>query len=43
VESEQYGYDKLTTKSNDGSAEVTSIDYKEMVHWRIKTKNYGKS
>ena len=30
--------DTLITKNNNGAIEETSIDYKDMVHWIIKTK-----
>ena len=33
-----YDEDVLITKSNSGKEERTTIDYKDMVHWIIKTK-----
>jgi len=30
--------DTLITKSDSGQIESSSLDYKEMVHWVIKTK-----
>ena len=33
-----FGYDALITKDNKGKAEITHIDYREMVYWIIKTK-----
>tara|TARA_R110000796_G_scaffold192641_1_gene309283 strand:+ start:2016 stop:2231 length:216 start_codon:yes stop_codon:yes gene_type:complete len=30
--------DTLITKDNNGNEEKTSIDYKSMIHWIIKTK-----
>jgi len=38
VEKEWYADDKLTTKDNEGRIETTTINYREMVHWIIKTK-----
>lgn len=38
VTSSSYELDTLTTKDGDGNIEVTSINYKEMVHWIIKNK-----
>jgi len=38
IKSEQYQNDTLITKSNSGKEEQTSINYKDMVHWIIKTK-----
>jgi hypothetical protein len=39
IEDQWYNEDTLTTKDNEGKTETTTIDYKEMVHWIIKTKN----
>jgi cytidylate kinase len=38
---EQYQYDTLITKDNDGIGETTSINYKDMVKWIIRTKPNG--
>ena len=38
IKDEWYNQDQLTTKDNEGKIETTTIDYKEMVHWIIKTK-----
>ena len=38
IDKDYYANDKLITKDNNGNIEVTSLDYKEMVHWVIKTK-----
>jgi len=33
--------DTLITKNNKGNLERTTIDYKDMVHWIIRTKPNG--
>lgn len=33
-----YSQDIIHTRDDDGNLEITTIDYKEMVHWIIKTK-----
>jgi hypothetical protein len=33
-----YSQDDLITKDNKGNKEKCTIDYKDMVHWIIKTK-----
>ena len=38
---EQYQYDTLITKDDDGREETTSINYKDMVNWIIRTKPNG--
>ena len=38
VEDNQYNHDTLITKDNNGFEEKTTINYKDMVHWIIKTK-----
>ena len=38
IENGFYNQDILITKDNNGKEEKTSIDYKEMIHWIIKTK-----
>lgn len=38
IESEFYDVDTLFTKDNSGKEEQTSINYKDMVNWIIKTK-----
>lgn len=38
IEKGFYEHDALITKDNRGNHERTSIDYREMVHWIIKTK-----
>lgn len=38
IESEPYQLDNLITKSNSGKIEETSINYKDIVLWIIKTK-----
>ena len=35
---EQYEYDTLITKDKNGMLESTTINYKDLVHWIIKTK-----
>ena len=41
IEDEQYQYDTLITKDNNGKKETTSINYKDMVNWIIRTKPNG--
>ena len=36
-----YDYDTLVTKDSKGNREESSISYKEMVHWIIRTKPNG--
>lgn len=36
IEHEQYQYDTLITKDNNGNKETTSINYKDMVNWMIR-------
>jgi hypothetical protein len=36
IEDEQYQYDTLITKDNNGNEERTSINYKDMVNWMIR-------
>ena len=38
IKQEYYDVDVLTTKSNSGMIEATTINYKEMVHWIINNK-----
>ena len=38
IKNEFYENDTLITKDNLGKQESTTIDYREMVHWIIKTK-----
>lgn len=38
IEKEFYYNDVLITKDNSGKKESTTIDYREMVNWIIKTK-----
>ena len=38
IENEFYSLDTLFTKDNKGFEERCTINYKEMVHWIIKTK-----
>jgi len=39
INCEGYGYsDYLMTKSNSNNLEKTTLDYKDMVNWIIKTK-----
>lgn len=38
IESEQYNNDTLITKNKLGRREYTCINYKDMMHWIIKTK-----
>lgn len=37
VENQWYNQDTLITKDNKGNIEKCTIDYKDMVHWIIKT------
>jgi hypothetical protein len=41
VKDDWYNQDTLVTKDNKGDLEETSINYKEMLHWIIKTKPNG--
>tara|TARA_Y100000389_G_scaffold93943_1_gene90561 strand:+ start:719 stop:913 length:195 start_codon:yes stop_codon:yes gene_type:complete len=41
VKEDWYNQDTLVTKDNKGDLEETSINYKEMLHWIIKTKPNG--
>ena len=41
IEDEQYQYDTLITRDGNGKEETTSINYKDMVHWVIRTKPNG--
>lgn len=36
--SEYYELDNLITKDNSGKKEQTTLNYKDLVHWIIKTK-----
>lgn len=38
IDAEQYQYDTLFTLCKSGKLETTSINYKDMVNWIIKTK-----
>lgn len=39
IDNEGYGYsDYLITKDSKGNLEKTSLDYKDVVHWLIRTK-----
>jgi hypothetical protein len=38
IKEDWYNQDTLVTKDNKGGLEETSINYKEMLHWIIKTK-----
>lgn len=38
IESGWYDQDTLITKNSDGELEKTSLHYKDVVHWIIKTK-----
>lgn len=38
IEEEMYEYDTLITKDNNGNLEKTGLNYKDIVHWLIKTK-----
>jgi hypothetical protein len=37
IKPEMYDYDTLITKDGNGNIESTFINYKDMVHWIIKT------
>lgn len=37
IKDEYYNQDTLITKDNKGKEETTTINYKEMVNWIIKT------
>tara|TARA_B100001059_G_C17713919_1_gene516956 strand:- start:734 stop:928 length:195 start_codon:yes stop_codon:yes gene_type:complete len=41
IKEDWYNQDTLVTKDNKGDLEETSINYKEMLHWIIKTKPNG--
>ena len=41
IKEDWYNQDTLVTKDNKGGLEETSINYKEMLHWIIKTKPNG--
>ena len=41
VKEDWYNQDTLVTKDNKGDLEETSINYKQMLHWIIKTKPNG--
>ncbi len=41
VKDDWYNQDTLVTKDNKGDLEETSINYKQMLHWIIKTKPNG--
>jgi cytidylate kinase len=36
IEDEQYQYDTLITKDDNGKEETTNINYKDMVTWMIR-------
>ena len=38
IQNEFYSDDTLITKDNKGNLERTTLNYKDMVHWIIKTK-----
>ena len=38
IKSEMYENDTLITKDDSGNLETSTINYKDMVHWIIKTK-----
>jgi hypothetical protein len=40
IENEYYSNDVLITKDNAGNLERTTISYKDMLHWVIRTKNF---
>lgn len=39
IKNEFYENDTLVTKDSDGNLETTTISYKSMIHWVIKTKS----
>ena len=41
IKDDWYDTDTLVTKDNKGNIETTTIRYKEMVHWIIRTKPNG--
>jgi hypothetical protein len=41
IEKGWYNQDTLITKDNKGNKERTSIDYKDLVHWIIRTLPNG--
>ena len=41
IENQWYSQDTLITKDNQGRREKCTIDYKDMVHWIIRTKPNG--
>tara|TARA_X000000368_G_scaffold11481_1_gene9229 strand:- start:642 stop:836 length:195 start_codon:yes stop_codon:yes gene_type:complete len=41
IKEDWYNQDTLVTKDNKGDLEETNINYKEMLHWIIKTKPNG--
>jgi len=41
IKDDWYDADTLVTKDNKGNIEKTTIRYKEMVHWIIRTKPNG--
>ena len=38
IDTFQYEPDSLVTKNSKGNTESTSINYRDMIHWIIKTK-----
>jgi hypothetical protein len=38
IKNEFYSQDTLVTKDNKGNLENTTINYRDMIHWIIKTK-----
>ena len=38
IKQQWYEQDDLITKDNSGNTETTSLSYKDMVHWIIKSK-----
>lgn len=41
IENRQYQYDTLITNDNNGREETTSINYRDMVNWIIRTNLNG--
>ncbi len=41
IKNDWYDIDILVTKDNKGNIEKCTINYKEMVHWIIRTKPNG--
>jgi len=39
IDNDWYDQDTLITKDNKGNIEKTDINYKDMVHWIIKSKD----